>query len=41
MHVYLRLYLGLKVAGLRPASLLKKDSDTGFFSVNFAKFLKR
>ena len=24
----------------RPATLLKRDSDTGFFSVRFAKFLR-
>ena len=28
-----------KVAGLRPATLLKRDSGTGF-PVNFAKFLR-
>ena len=29
-----------KVAGVKPATLIKRDSDTGFFSVNFAKFLR-
>ena len=29
-----------KVAGLSPATLLKRDSGTGAFPVNFAKFLR-
>ena len=30
-----------KVTGLRPAKLLKRDSNTGCFLVNFTKFLRR
>ena len=29
-----------KVASLRPATLLKRDSGKGVFCVNFAKFLR-
>ena len=29
-----------KIAGLRPATLLKKDSSKSFFLVDFAEFLK-
>ena len=29
-----------KVASLRAATLLKRDSDTGFSPMNFAKFLR-
>ena len=29
-----------KVAGLRPAALLKRDPGTGVFTVNFAKSLR-
>ena len=38
-HLCRSIFLS-KAADLRPATLLKRDSDTGFSFVNFAKFLK-